>query len=164
MKARLWWVLDSLAHFLYVPLYLGTRSGRADWRERVHLIPGSWMAWVCDRYELALGVTAEEMRRTAGEAGVREFYQAHKGDPHVFDFDSAVAVAPRTFRSPADEFAEFDMTEEEFDRAFAAGIPAQIVVPVGWRCQHVSITVGGDAVAGGPATAWCGCKMAPIFR
>lgn len=56
---------DSLVHFLYCPTMLGRRSARARWHHRIHLIPGAFLAAVCDRYELALGVTPDEMRRTA---------------------------------------------------------------------------------------------------
>jgi hypothetical protein len=58
-------VVDGVAHFLYCPGMLGRRHGRARWWHRVHLIPGRWLAVVCNRYDGALGVTETEMRRTA---------------------------------------------------------------------------------------------------
>jgi len=44
-----WWALvDTVAHIL----------------DRVRLIPGRLRGWVCDRYDLALGVTRDELRRS----------------------------------------------------------------------------------------------------
>jgi hypothetical protein len=56
---------DWLAHVLYCPTMLGRRCVRARWHHNIHLIPGWLLAWVCDRYDLALGVTPDELRRTA---------------------------------------------------------------------------------------------------
>lgn len=46
-----WSVADALAHALYCPTMLGSRSGRTRWHHGIHLIPGRWLKWVCDRYE-----------------------------------------------------------------------------------------------------------------
>jgi hypothetical protein len=62
----------------------------------------------------------------------------------------------------SDEFDEFDMTVEEFDRQWAEGEPVEIVVPIGWRCEHVSITTGGGRI-GKPMTTFCCCDLKPIF-
>jgi hypothetical protein len=42
---------------------LGRRSARAHWHHRIHLIPGFLLERVCDRYDLALGVTKTELHR-----------------------------------------------------------------------------------------------------
>ncbi len=55
-----------------------------------------------------------------------------------------------------------DMTEEEFDAAFAAGEPVQIVVPREFRCDHMSISIGVAGWVGVPQFG-CGCKPAPVF-
>lgn len=65
MKLRLFMALDGLAHMLYAPTMLGRRSGRTRWHHRVHLIPGRLLGWVCDRYDLWLGVAPDELRRTS---------------------------------------------------------------------------------------------------
>uniref|UniRef100_UPI003F4970A4 hypothetical protein n=1 Tax=Streptosporangium sp. CA-235898 TaxID=3240073 RepID=UPI003F4970A4 len=44
-----WRALDAVAHFLYCPAMLGRRAGRHRWSHNFHLIPGSWLAWVCAR-------------------------------------------------------------------------------------------------------------------
>ena len=59
------------------------------------------------------------------------------------------------------EFEEFDMSEDEFDTAAAKGEPVMINAPIGWRCQHMSLTSVPLAV--GVDTAWCGCKMRPVW-
>lgn len=60
----MWRTLDTLAHLLYVPTMLGRRGMRARWHHHIHLIPGPVLAWVFDRYDLWLGVTPDELRRT----------------------------------------------------------------------------------------------------
>jgi hypothetical protein len=50
----IWYVLDTIAHFLYAPTLRGG-AARARWHHRIHLIPGSWLAYPCDRYERLLG-------------------------------------------------------------------------------------------------------------
>ena len=75
-----------------------------------------------------------------------------------------------------DEFKEFDMTEDEFDIAAAKGEPAEVFVPKGWHCQHMSITVlvpkgwhcqhmslTSTPAALGVVTAGCGCTMHPVW-
>lgn len=59
-------LVDWLAHMLYEPALLGRRAGavRLPWAHRVHLIPGRWLEWVCDRYDRRLGVGEDEMRST----------------------------------------------------------------------------------------------------
>ena len=59
------------------------------------------------------------------------------------------------------EFEEFDMSEEKFDVAAAKGEPAEVFVPKGWHCQHMSITSVPAAV--GVVTAGCGCTMHPVW-
>ena len=49
MTAYLWRIVDWTAHALCT----------------LHLIPKRWLAAACDRYDLALGVTPEELARTA---------------------------------------------------------------------------------------------------
>jgi hypothetical protein len=50
-----WMLVDSAAHLLYSPLYLGRRHGRSDWRDRIHAIPSAWLGRVCDRYDKSRG-------------------------------------------------------------------------------------------------------------
>lgn len=57
-------VADHIAHVLHCPTMLGRRSARARWHHRIHLIPGVFLAAICDRYDRRLGVTPSEMRRT----------------------------------------------------------------------------------------------------
>ena len=56
MRLRLWQAIDDAAHILYQPTALGDRAAALRWHHRVHLIPGRALAWVCDRYDVALGV------------------------------------------------------------------------------------------------------------
>ena len=67
MRVRVLAVLDWLAHLAYVPLLLGRRHGVDGWRWHVHLIPGAWLEYVCDRYDLALDVTESEPGRVPCE-------------------------------------------------------------------------------------------------
>lgn len=64
MRHRLWRIADTAAHLLYAPTMRGTRCGRARWHHRVHLIPHRVFGWICDRYELSLGITPDELRRS----------------------------------------------------------------------------------------------------
>lgn len=57
--------LDGVAHFLYCPTMLGRRCARAQWHHHIHLIPAGLLSRVCDHYDRALGVTEDEMYRTA---------------------------------------------------------------------------------------------------
>lgn len=52
-------LLDTMAHFLYAPTLRG-KAARARWHHHIHLIPGWLLAWICDRYERALGVYEED--------------------------------------------------------------------------------------------------------
>lgn len=63
MIFRLWRSVDAVAHFLYCPAMLGRRCARYDWTRDIHLIPGSWLEWVCTRFDLACGLTREDMAR-----------------------------------------------------------------------------------------------------
>jgi len=64
MKARLWRVLDSFAHWLHLP----------------------HRGWLCDRYDLALGMTRAELAadrpdaRELPEAQRREIAYHHRGE------------------------------------------------------------------------------------
>lgn len=63
----MFWILavaDWLAHVLYRPTTLGREADRRRWHHRIHLVPCRLAAWVCDRYEQALGVTRGELGRT----------------------------------------------------------------------------------------------------
>lgn len=40
--------------------------------------------------------------------------------------------------------------------------PAEIVMPVGWRCDHMAITSGGGVIRKAP-TSGCGCVMQHIW-
>jgi hypothetical protein len=55
-----------------------------------------------------------------------------------------------------------DEPVEKLLAAFDALPKGKTVVPVGFRCQHVTMTTGGGIFKGRP-TVWCGCKMTPIF-
>ena len=63
MRFRFWRVVDSVAHFLYCPAMLGRRFARYNRAQDVHLIPGAWLEWVCDRLDFACGLTREDMDR-----------------------------------------------------------------------------------------------------
>ncbi|MER6830862.1 hypothetical protein ABT352_33050 [Streptosporangium sp. NPDC000563] len=47
VRAWAWRRLDAVAHFVYCPAMLGRRWGRWHWSHDIHLIPGSWLEWVC---------------------------------------------------------------------------------------------------------------------
>lgn len=56
-------LLDDVAHFLYCPTACGNLAVRERWHHRIHLIPGSLLGVICDRFDRALGVTEDEMYR-----------------------------------------------------------------------------------------------------
>lgn len=58
-------LLDDVAHFLYCPGMLGRRAAVYRWHHRIHLIPRGLLARACDNYDRALGVTEDELTRTA---------------------------------------------------------------------------------------------------
>ena len=60
-----WERLDTVAHFLHTPLMFGHRITVARWYHRLHLLPGWALNPICDRYDLALGITRDELRRTS---------------------------------------------------------------------------------------------------
>jgi hypothetical protein len=43
----------------------GRRVAVARWYHRIHLLPGWALRPICDRYDLSLGMTKDELRRTA---------------------------------------------------------------------------------------------------
>ena len=49
-----WRVLDSFAHALHAPTMVGLQCRRVQWHHRIHLIPVSWLHWICDRYDHSL--------------------------------------------------------------------------------------------------------------
>ena len=120
MRLKLYGWVDAVAHFLYCPAMLGRRCVRARWYHDVHLIPGRWLAAVCDRYDRWLDVAEDE----------NDFWD--------------------------DEPVEKVLAE------FNALPKGKTVTPVGFRCEHVTMTAGGGIFIGRP-TAWCGCTMAPVF-
>ncbi len=61
---RLLRIADRVAHVAYCLTTLGHTAARGRWHHRIHLIPGRMLVAICDRYELALGVTPDELRRT----------------------------------------------------------------------------------------------------
>lgn len=61
VKARTWGWADRAAHFLYCPGMCGKGIARARWHHHIHLIPGSLLYFICDRYDLALGVAEDEL-------------------------------------------------------------------------------------------------------
>lgn len=63
MRYHFWQIVDAVAHWLYAPGMLGRRIAVARRWHEIHLIPGSWLAWVCDRLDAASGLTREEMCR-----------------------------------------------------------------------------------------------------
>ena len=58
-------LFDRVAHFLYRPTTGGNLAVRDRWHHHIHLIPDRLLAVACDRYDRALGVTEDELRRTA---------------------------------------------------------------------------------------------------
>lgn len=164
MRFRLLRLLDSVAHFLYCPTSPGPVVARARWHHRIHLIPGFVLAWVCDRYDLALGVTPEELRAgdlsTATEQVWREFAYHHRDD--IIDVDSAVAIEPRTLGA-YDWADDPSLDSGEVMRRFEALEPAKVVGVHGYRCPHYELTYA-NAVPAGPPSAGCGCTMQPVYR
>jgi hypothetical protein len=63
MAFRFWHAVDSVAHFLYCPAMTGRWVARHNRLHDIHLIPGSLLRWVCDRLDLACGLTREDMDR-----------------------------------------------------------------------------------------------------
>lgn len=57
-----WQWVDAVAHFLYCPTMLGRYAARERWHHRIHLIPGRLLAWVCDRYDMSLGLNVGALR------------------------------------------------------------------------------------------------------
>ena len=64
-RRRFWEPLDDVAHFLHTPLMLGHRVAVARWYHRLHLLPGWALRPICDRFDLSLGMTWDEIRRKA---------------------------------------------------------------------------------------------------
>jgi hypothetical protein len=86
-----WAVADSVAHFLYCPTMLGRRSARARWHHSIHLIPGRLLGWVCDRYDLSLGLTRDELYRTVPGGVLLSQSHAAVPDEVVERFGEAMA-------------------------------------------------------------------------
>lgn len=63
MTYRFWRVADAVAHFLYCPAMLGRRVVKHHPVHDIHLIPGRALEWVCDRLDLACGLTREDTER-----------------------------------------------------------------------------------------------------
>lgn len=40
--------------------------------------------------------------------------------------------------------------------------PQRTTAPVGWHCEHMTITAGGGYITR-PFTSWCGCKPTPLY-
>lgn len=61
--------LHEFTHWLYDPAALGRKAYRVrfPWLH-IHLIPGAWMNWSCDRFDRRLGLTEAETRRTLPSA------------------------------------------------------------------------------------------------
>lgn len=51
MSHRMWWKIDQASH----------------WLHQRHLLPERIRRWICDRFDLSLGLTPEEMSRTADD-------------------------------------------------------------------------------------------------
>ena len=60
------------------------------------------------------------------------------------------------------DFYEDDEPVEKLLAAFEAAPKGKTVVPVGFRCEHWTMTAGGGIFTGRP-TVGCGCTMTPIF-
>lgn len=54
-----------------------------------------------------------------------------------------------------------DASDVEVMRRFMSLPEATVAAPVGYRCQHMSMTAGGGRLT--DVQAWCGCKMTPVF-
>lgn len=131
---RMWWWLDSVAHFLYCPGMLGRRMARARWYHRIHLIPGFVLAWVCDRFEARLLANSDDWTDdpTMTLAETKHILE------RLIIPGSGVAIAPKEL--PTARGSE----------------------PIGFRCDHVSMAAGGG-VRLVSVSAYCGCEMTPIF-
>ena len=56
--------LHEITHWLYDPAALGRKAYRVryPWLH-IHLIPGRWLEWACDRYDRRQGLSEEEISR-----------------------------------------------------------------------------------------------------
>ncbi|MFD9950876.1 hypothetical protein ACFWYW_59180 [Nonomuraea sp. NPDC059023] len=63
MSVRWWRRVDAVAHFLHCPAMAGKRMTRHTRLHDVHLIPGWLLERVCDRLDMACGLTREDMDR-----------------------------------------------------------------------------------------------------
>src|SRR5215469_4350617 len=62
--AGFWEMVDSAAHFLHTPtMRRGVTVAR--WHHRIHLLPVCLLNPICDRFDLSLGMTRDELRRKA---------------------------------------------------------------------------------------------------
>lgn len=73
MRLRMFQAIDRAAHFLYCPTMGGRLAARTRWHHRIHLIPGRLLGWICNRFDLFIGVEPEELHRP--RKGAAEFYE-----------------------------------------------------------------------------------------
>lgn len=135
--------VDWVAHLLHAPTMLGRRHARHRWHHRIHLIPGSWLGPVCDRYDRRLGVDEDEMHRMAADWANESLQIAEEILPAL---------------------AELDTTEAEFDAMMAAGEPVVLADrPIGYRCDHITMTTAGPIASVVTGPCWHGCVLQPYY-
>lgn len=156
-KFRAFHALDAIAHFLYCPTMHGRRHAVARWHHNIHLIPGFALAWICDRYDLWLGVTPDELHRTAEDETA--------GEPYDWADDPKVGLPEIMRRFDELDEAEFNLTDEEFERRAALGEPVEIVneLATSYRCDHMSVSIGGAAHWTSRPEPGCGCTMQAVY-
>lgn len=121
MSSRLWQLLDDTAHAL----------------NRVHLMPRRLGRWICDRFDLSLGLTREELR------------QSKSGDFTDDDTLTEPEIRERLAAEgwqPVEAFAESLATDNTQDYRTLT-------------CEHFAITAPG-------VTATCphGCDMQEVSQ
>lgn len=89
-----------------------------------------------------------------------DFYE---DDEPVEDVLAAFERGEKGLTARRDDLDEADMTEEEFDAAWANGVPVEVVAPASFRCEHFSISMSGAASWVAVPTFGCGCKPVPVW-
>ena len=116
----------------------------------------------------ALAAIGKIPDRRAREVVLREFYQAYKDDPRLWDDPvKAEPVEPRRLGTVLSVRLSSDLAAELWRRADALGVSLsdvlrhaadEFVRPTGWRCQHISVSGRLES-----ATCGQGCTMTPQY-
>jgi hypothetical protein len=136
MEAPVKRAIDSAAHFLYCPGMLGRRLAIARWYHRVHLIPGWLLKLVCDRFEHSVWA----------------------------EFDTPEDETDAMMADATEAFYEEDEPVEKVIAAFNTGEKGVTAKPVGWKCQHLTMTATLPGILPSPPiVSWCDCEMQPVY-